>query len=292
MSNHKRLHVKTLIESCIGTLPKRSPFVRILPIFCLAVFAVPGFSGEIGEDRLAPRFPYSRHKQMVHAAMEKALAEKGIRLDDRTAKNWKRKLSRASLYQDFIKFFHSKAHFDNCNFRGGIEHINGHRRGIDRQYARLLNESSPKARAKIRENIMFRVGRISHTIQDFFSHSNFTEIQSKSYSQIDLVPTPDFWNEIGQSEILGMVSDGLVSAPYFWSFPRRCVGKTQVLVHKDHPNDRAGRVPTAWDDGTGSGTLTVYEASFSFAERSTQVLFREVFRNYEQMTKDPSVSVR
>jgi len=268
--------------------PNTSLFVRaFVSIVFLPVFAVAVYSIEIGEAAFAPKFPYPRHKQMTHAAMEKALAEKGIQLDDKTAKNWKNKLNRASLYQDVINFLSSKAHFDNCNFSGGIEHINELRRGIDREYERLLKERSPKARAKIRENIMFRVGRILHTIQDFFSHSNFTEIQSKSYYRMDLVPTPDFWNELGQGEILRMVADGLVSERYFWSFPRRCVGKNQILVHKDHANDRAGLAPTAWDNDTGTGTLTVYEASFFFAERSTQLLFREFFRHYEKMTKDP-----
>jgi len=271
--------------------PLKRSFVELgaLAAIYLVAFAVPVLSNEVGETGFAAKFPYSRHKQIAHAAMEKALVEKGIRLDEKTARNWKGTLNRAFLYQDVIKFFYSKAHFDNCNFRGGIEHINGLRRGIDREYTRLVKETSPKARAKIRSNIIFRVGRISHTIQDFFSHSNFTEIQIRKYARIEFVPTPDFWNVEGQGDILEMAADGLVSERYFWSFPRRCIGKTQLQVHKDHPDDRPGRIPTRWSDDTGLGTLTVYEASFSFAERATLLIFREILNNYEQMTVDPAV---
>lgn len=211
-----------------------SPVVKIartlghtaLSIVSIVLFMCPIVSAD------PPGYPYSAHRRMNSAAFETAIKDLQIQIDPQILKKWKASLNRASLYQDIIQFFSAKTHFDNCCIEEGVRQINQLRRDIDSEYEKLKYEKSKDKRDRIRGKILFKSGRIVHSVQDFFSHSSFVEMMQERYKEIEAVPRVDLWSEKGQKAILELVGSGLVSDRFVLSFPRKCNARQNVELAK------------------------------------------------------------
>lgn len=233
------------------------------------------------------RFYSLRHKKLNNENLEKVLLELKIRLDAKTLKRWEKLLNKAVWYQDIFHFFGSKHHFDNCCFSESIQQIINLQKDNDADYAILLQTQKEKDRTRLKEKIIFRTGRILHSAQDFFSHSNFVELMQEKYEEIEAVPSVEFLSENGQKRILDLSKNGLYSNRFFLSFPHRCETNKigNINFNKDGPNHEAGKKLTKWQNLKGKNYFTAFEAAMFFADRSTFLIMHQIFSDYPLLTK-------
>lgn len=249
-------------------------FILISVVAFTAIFSFPIYSKPKVEKS---RFYSSHHNKLNDKTLEKVLQDLHISLDEKTLKRWKKLLNKALWHQDLLAFLGSRHHFDNCAFSEGIEQINQHFEANEADYLKLQNTTNEKEKKQIRERIIFRTGRLLHSTQDFFSHSNFVELMQEKHSKIEEVPLADFWTKEGQKQILQLSRNDLVSEKFFLSFPHRCTqnnSQTQNLS-KDSPKKMAGKKITRWKNFQTNSNYTAFEAAMIFAEKSTyHILFQ------------------
>jgi hypothetical protein len=236
------------------------------------------------------RFYARQHNKINKENLEKVLREFKIRLDNKTLKRWEKLLNKAVWYQDIFHFFGSKHHFDNCCFAESIEQIINLQKDNDADYAKLLQIQKEKERVRLKEKIIFRTGRILHSAQDFFSHSNFVELMQEKYDDIKAVPAIEFLIASGQTKILDLSKNGLYSGKFFFSFPHKCekdkIGNQNF--NKDGPNTRAGKLLTKWRNLPNKNYFSNFEAAMFFADRSTFLILHKIFSDYPLLTKTNS----
>ena len=96
------------------------------------------------------------HIEITHNALHKHFSSKALRT-----------IIKANIHQDRIKyqFNHEYIHFDSNAFKKGFEYI-------------ALNEKIILDNVKLREYAIARkaLGRVTHSWQDFYSHSNFVNL--------------------------------------------------------------------------------------------------------------------
>ena len=227
-------------------------------------------------------FLHSTHIQLVNTALDNVLRDLEIRLQDKELRKLKQTFNQAHLYQDIFFFFFSKTHFDNCCFAESIEQINQHLMRIESDYFKFAEAIEPKEKQKLKQAIIFRTGRILHSVQDFFSHSNYVELMEKKYQKIDEVPVLDFWTKTGQEEILKLTHSGLISERFFFSFPHKCPpnspGETQL--GKDKEQTLAGKRKTNWLNTKKQNNISGFEAAILLAEKSTYNVLFQLFIKY------------
>ena len=91
-------------------------------------------------------------------------------------------LSRAAVWQDVRHAASSAAHFDNCAFDDGLAYI----AALEREAGDLLRAATARrtasggmGEAALRQAhaAVFLLGQALHAVQDFYSHSNFLELE-------------------------------------------------------------------------------------------------------------------
>lgn len=157
----------------------------------------------------------------------------------------------ANMTQD-IHQTESKIHFDNCAFAAGVEYINSEWETI-----RQVEHFSPVA--------LGAFGRLLHTVQDFYSHSNWIELNS------DVAPIP-IWDLDVNS-----LPRGIFSGTWFLGSPKMCVKGTPSHdeLNKDSPTSKEGKKVVQEGPNTGK---TLYELAYSSAITATAGQF-ELFKN-------------
>lgn len=180
-----------------------------------------------------------------------------------------RELWSALYLQDTYHQRESKAHFDNCDFEGGIAYINQLLAECDK----FVNSSEAHKRAgrsRLADIQMrrafFSLGQILHAVQDFYAHSNYVELMRDEGRAIDDVRPVPLWLPEGRDEVARLRSRGLVSGYVWWGRPKRCAGG--VLGHaqlaKDSADSPAGRVVVArWEN------LTQHDAAYRLARAAS-----------------------
>ena len=240
------------------------------------------------ESAINRHFYSLQHNQLNNENLEKVLSELQINWDEQTRKSWKKLLNKAHWHQDIFHFFGSRHHFDNCCFEDGINQINNLQKDNDADYAKLTQIQKEKDRKRLKEKIIFRMGRILHSAQDFFSHSNYVEIMQNEFEEIEEVPAVEFLSETGQKRILELSKNGLFSERFFISFPHKCdknkMGKQSF--NKDGPKHEAGKKLTRWQNQKNNNLFTSFEAAMFFADKSTYLIFYKIFSGYPLLTKE------
>jgi hypothetical protein len=118
-----------------------------------------------------------------------------------------------------IRQFESYVHFDNCAFLEGANHIRDEWKKIDAENDRLSQEA------------LVAFGRLLHTAQDFYSHSNWIEL----HLEREPIPLWDF-----QIETLPA---GIVSGTWAIGFPKKCGSgaPSHDELNKDKPDSPEGQ---------------------------------------------------
>lgn len=256
-------------------------------LFIILVLIIPVFTKETYKENSSisaevNRFYSSQHNKLNNENLEKVLDELQISLDKKTLNRWKKLLNKALWYQDLFRFFSSKHHFDNCCFKESLEQISKHQKENETDYLVLQNTKVEKERNRRIEKIIFRIGRILHSAQDFFSHSNFVELMQNKYIEIEEVPIVDFWSETGKEMILDLSKKGLVSEKFLLSFPHKCPKNSlsHQEICKDNSKKQAGRRQTTWLNKKSLIKYTGFEAAMIFADKSTYKILYTLFSTY------------
>lgn len=122
-----------------------------------------------------------------------------------------------NVLQDVYQWL-SKIHFDNCDFPGGIENIQGGWDTID------------AAGSGYPETALAAFGALLHTTQDFYAHSNWIELH------VDQSPIP-VWDQT-----LASLPAQIVSGTWAIGFPKLCGpgAPTHAELNKDSPDSSEG----------------------------------------------------
>lgn len=153
-------------------------------------------------NNLQPEFSLDYHAEITSKAASGVLSNEQITF-----------VVRANMSQD-IRQFESYVHFDNCAFLEGANHIRDEWKKIEAEDDRLSQEA------------LMAFGRLLHTAQDFYAHSNWIEL----YLERELIPLWDF-----QVETLPA---GIVSGTWAIGFPKNCGSgaPSHDELNKDKPD--------------------------------------------------------
>lgn len=261
--------------------------IRVFPIFLfLAAFFVSSFANEI---RLIDRetfpkreFKISGHKKINEEALAKVLSPENISKKSKGFRNCQKMLTSTQWRQDIFLFFHSKAHFDNCEFNPSFRYINRLLKE-NREYSeRAARATSNKKRNKQYKKIMRNAGKILHAIQDFYSHSNYVENSSEKYVSLNDVPALRFWTLDEQNQILKLAKKKLETGTVWWGFPKGCRKgvDSHGTMEKDSAGSQRGKKETNWIDSQTKQKITNYEAALALAEKSSYEFLIDVFEKH------------
>ncbi len=146
----------------------------------------------------------------------------------------------ANLSQD-IRPLESQVHFDNCCFEAGSEYIE--------EEWRILEADNPSS-----ESALSTLGRILHTVQDFYAHSTWVELHKYE------TPIP-IWNLD-----VGTLPSGIVSGTWKMGQPKKCLGKTPTheQLNKDDPESDVGKIIVSSGPNQGKSMFDLaYDAALS-----------------------------
>ena len=135
--------------------------------------------------------------------------------------------------------FNSCLHFDNCAFDCGVQRIASQWTLIDAQSNRLDDAA------------LGAFGRLLHTTQDFYAHSNWVELNV----QQDPIPVWDM-------EVSSLPA-GIVSGTFLLDFPKLCGpgAPTHSELNKDGPNTSEGKKIVAAGPNQGRSLFDLAKAT-------------------------------
>jgi len=187
-----------------------------------------------------PRSPFVPQFQIQYHA---ALTEQACP-DDPTIRANLPTIVAANVATD-LNQFESALHFDNCTFDLGVQRIDD---------LWQLIESG----VEVNRYVIF--GTMIHTVQDFYAHSNWIELQ------VAQSPIP-VWDLV-----LASLPASIVSGTFFLDSPKECGpdAPTHSQLNKDSPDSEEGRktVPSGPNQGK-----TLFDLAFAAALGATTVQF-------------------
>lgn len=113
------------------------------------------------------------HRQITEEALRGFFSSRALRI-----------ITRSNLSQDSIvgQLFHNEFHFDNNKIMEGFSYIKKQKETV---VASILSNEV--------ENSWRAFGRLTHSLQDFFAHSNYVklwfDVKKNSQNDIDNIPT-------------------------------------------------------------------------------------------------------
>lgn len=94
-------------------------------------------------------------------------------------------LRKGLYFPDSAQPFVSKVHFDNCDFDAGLDHLASLMDEVA-SYARAAEATTDNAeRDDAVSHAFFALGQALHSIQDFYAHSNYVELQMAKVQRDD-----------------------------------------------------------------------------------------------------------
>lgn len=156
----------------------------------------------------------------------------------------------ANIAQDLQQTL-SEIHFDNCTFAESIEYINSEWRLVKQAGDRLGDAA------------LAAFGRLLHTTQDFYAHSNWIELH------VHQSPIP-IWDQS-----LGTLPSDIVSGTWWIGGPKRCGPDvpTHSRLNKDNPDSQVGSKVV--DSGPNQGK-TLFDLAFATAVPACRLQFERL----------------
>jgi choline dehydrogenase-like flavoprotein len=146
----------------------------------------------------------------------------------------------ANLWQD-TRPLESRVHFDNCCFEDGAEYI-------EEEWRSIVNDD-PSA-----ESALGALGRILHTVQDFYAHSTWVELHKNE------APIP-IWNLD-----VGTLPSRIASGTWELGQPKKCLGNTPTheQLNKDNQESDMGKIIISSGPNKGKSMFDLaYNAALS-----------------------------
>lgn len=189
-------------------------------------------------------------------------------------------LRKALYQQDIVHQFESKAHFDNCDFDSSATYITTllDEVGVHVEAARKAKAAGEKKGVEsAAEKAFFAIGQALHSVQDFYAHTNYVELQAPKVTRIVDIPVIAPWRPKGQERIQQLRKEGLFSGYVFWGFPQKCPDGTpsHSEVAKDSATTASGAKPLA-----NLQNLSQYKAAVFLAREASLLLMTDAFKKW------------
>lgn len=173
--------------------------------------------------------------------------------------------------QDSIHQFESKAHFDNCDFDGGLSYINTLLSEVELHSSSITSAEPDAGAVRVAKlKAYFALGQALHAIQDFYAHTNFVEMMVERHKQKPLgldafvrLSIP-LWSSDSPAKVKQLISEGLKSGHVWWGTPQLCPAgsPTHGQMAKDH-DEKYGGTKTAMG-------MTLHKLSYELAREATR----------------------
>ncbi len=185
-------------------------------------------------------------------------------------------LNAAHYRMDFLLVTVAAVHFDNCDFDGGIQHIQ-----------REIAQAKVSADAGDTEMALAHLGRALHTLQDFYAHSNYVELMELEHPDDKKAVRPLLlWTPDGQKKLVDLRKGGrLVSGVTFWGSLAVAAGAgcpagtgSHDEIAKDSLKDVNGKAssPPGWGG-------TRYRAARDLAQAESIAFLRATVGSWPQL---------
>ena len=187
-----------------------------------------------------PRSPFVPQFQIHYHA---ALTEQACP-DDPTIRANLPTIVAANVATD-LNQFESALHFDNCTFDLGVQRI---------------DDLWQLIQSDVEVNRYVTFGTMIHTVQDFYAHSNWVELQ------VAQSPVP-VWDLV-----LTSLPASIVSGTFFLDSPKECGpgAPTHAQLNKDSPDSEEGQKTVTSGPNQGK---TLFDLAFAAALDATRVQF-------------------
>lgn len=177
----------------------------------------------------------------------------------------------AQWQQDVLHQTLNAAHFDNCAFEEGMDYVQAQIREAHDQGRRYEGEASGREAAL--EKGLQAIGRALHAVQDFYSHSNYLELQDQNLARntkLQDVPLPSFWSDAGRAEINQLLKKKRLHSGT-WPLPlkasKKCAKQTSHgELAKDNADTKNGKRKVEHHSSWG---MNLHEAAAALALRAS-----------------------
>lgn len=189
-------------------------------------------------------------------------------------------LRKALYFQDTFHQFQSKAHFDNCDFDSSTEYLASLLEEIETHVAdaqRAKSEGREPAFQEAVKRSFFTLGQALHSVQDFYAHTNFVEMQVPKVKKVQQLEIIAPWRKEGVERIRKLREEGLVSGYVFWGLPQKCPAGTPDHhdLAKDSAKTKSGKklVPHLQN-------LSQHRIAVFMAREASVLLMQDAFRRW------------
>lgn len=188
-------------------------------------------------------------------------------------------LRRALYFQDSAHQFESKAHFDNCDFKASTDYIEEVLRdvGVNAELAKSAKATNDLAKAQaFTEKAFFLLGQVLHSVQDFYAHSNYIELQVRTAKRREDVVLLAPWRQDGRERIEHLQTKGLVSGFVFWGLPQKCAkgALSHAALAKDSDKTSSGR------KAAGTMGISQYQLAVELARSASLEFIQDAFERW------------
>ena len=203
-------------------------------------------------------------------------------LDDLLKSPYITELRKALYFQDTFHQFESKAHFDNCDFQSAMDYLVAllNEVGSHTAAAEAAKASDKSAADAALLKAFFALGQALHGTQDFYTHTNYVELQTPKVEKVTDIGIMAPWRAEDQQRILQLQSQGLISGVVFWGFPKKCPANT--ISHgdlaKDSPSTKSGQKLVAHLQNLSQHRVAAY-----LAREASLQLMRDAFKRWPQL---------
>lgn len=205
-----------------------------------------------------------------HSALFKDLAQQGCT----------RILAQAQWGQDIVHVGESAAHFDNCALEPSLKHVQDRLKDVDAKV--VAARASAAGAAADLDAALWELGRATHGIQDFYSHSNFLEQGLAANASQSELSQLDFWSPEQHDALLQRWSAAhVVSGVWYEDHPDGCPAPalTHARLNKDSNASEEGRVvpAAAWANGRSQ-----HQVALELARDATVRLLQYSFKRWPE----------
>lgn len=245
------------------------PARRLLPFAVVFAFVFFATAAPPANDHAAGEFPgfdktpiAGKAAVEVSPAFATSIHTEIVRSDPR-AKACTDVLAREQWRQDVVLAFDATAHFDNCRFADSYAYLRAQMKAAEAAGSR-----------KDRDGALTALGRALHGIQDFYSHSNYVELQAAAHPKFSDVQIVPLWNDDGEARLNALVGGGLRSGYVAWEPGDACVQPelTHAVLNKDRPEGKGSEHVAPWPP------QTYHQAARDLARQATEAFLHAMLQ--------------
>jgi hypothetical protein len=169
-------------------------------------------------------------------------------------------LARAQWEQDVYAVATPEAHFDNCFIDASVAYL--------RKDLALADSLAAQGKTF---DALAALGRVVHSTQDFYIHTNYVELAAAKYPNRDDAPVVDLWSPTSDATLAELRVRGLVSGTVLYILRDQCPSPklTHADLNKDEPDSTRGKQTLSpWN-------VSHHRAAYDLAHAASSRLVRE-----------------